>query len=81
MPTPSWQQRLRDAIGGLDVLGVAGALVVVCVVLYRSMRVQLRNIDVDRFNQPDPMSGPASEPPDAGPDQRPTRGSAGSEPT
>ena len=33
MTTRTWQQRLRETAGGLDVLGVAGALLLVCVSL------------------------------------------------
>jgi hypothetical protein len=69
----------NDGSGLVAFLMVAG-LVLVCVFLYRSMRTQLRNIDVDRFNPPEPGRTPGSEPPATTSESGSVGGSAGSEP-
>jgi len=58
-----------DGPGIIAFLIVAG-LVVVCALLYRSMRKHLSNIDVDRGGS----TGGADGPPPSGPDEPPDAG-------
>jgi len=61
-----------DGPGIIAFLIVAG-LVVVCVLLYRSMRKHLRNIDVDRGGSTASADGPLPGGPDEPPEATGTR--------